>query len=131
MPLMWAHAEYIKLLRSAEDGQVFDLIPEVAERYLKPRERAPIEFWKLNRQAPIISVGVTLRIQAARPFMLHWGRGEWTNPTDTLAQETAIGMSFVDLATHHRDLSPLRFTFLWLDDNRWEGRDYTVRLRES
>ena len=30
MPLMWAHAEYIKLLRSVSDGHVFDLIPEVA-----------------------------------------------------------------------------------------------------
>ena len=34
MPLMWAHAEYIKLLRSVSDGHVFDLIPEVASRYL-------------------------------------------------------------------------------------------------
>src|SRR5712664_1646173 len=33
MPLMWAHAEYIKLLRSTHDGQVFDRIPAVAERY--------------------------------------------------------------------------------------------------
>jgi hypothetical protein len=33
MPLMWAHAEYLKLLRSTADGVVFDLIPEVAERY--------------------------------------------------------------------------------------------------
>ena len=33
MPLMWAHAEYIKLLRSARDGQVFDRIPSVVERY--------------------------------------------------------------------------------------------------
>ena len=31
MPLMWAHAEYIKLLRSKQDGKIFDSIPEVAE----------------------------------------------------------------------------------------------------
>ena len=30
MPLMWAHAEYIKLLRSVRDGKVSDLIVEVA-----------------------------------------------------------------------------------------------------
>jgi hypothetical protein len=39
MPLMWAHAEYIKLLRSTADGKVYDAIPEVAERYLGTRER--------------------------------------------------------------------------------------------
>jgi glucoamylase len=51
MPLMWAHAEYIKLLRSAFDGQVFDLIPEVAHRYLSDRrECSALEVWKPNRQ---------------------------------------------------------------------------------
>ena len=35
MPLMWSHAEYIKLLRSVRDNRVFDFIPEVAERYQK------------------------------------------------------------------------------------------------
>ncbi|HJX83970.1 MAG TPA: glycoside hydrolase family 15 protein, partial [Candidatus Angelobacter sp.] len=37
MPLMWAHAEYIKLLRSVADGQVFDRIAPVADRYLQNR----------------------------------------------------------------------------------------------
>lgn len=34
MPLVWAHAEHIKLLRSIADGAVFDLPPAAAERYL-------------------------------------------------------------------------------------------------
>ena len=38
MPLMWAHAEYIKLLRSASDRQVYDVIPEVRQRYLQAQE---------------------------------------------------------------------------------------------
>ena len=37
MPLMWAHAEYLKLLRSASDAKVYDLIPAVARRYLGKR----------------------------------------------------------------------------------------------
>jgi glucoamylase len=35
MPLLWAHAEYIKLLRSLRDGRVFDTPPRVVERYAK------------------------------------------------------------------------------------------------
>jgi glucoamylase len=42
MPLMWAHAEYVKLLRSVADCRVFDLIPVVAERYLNRRGRKDI-----------------------------------------------------------------------------------------
>ena len=33
MPLVWAHAEYLKLLRSAVDGRVFERISIVEERY--------------------------------------------------------------------------------------------------
>ncbi|TIP53948.1 MAG: hypothetical protein E5X68_37320, partial [Mesorhizobium sp.] len=34
MPLVWAHAEHIKLLRSLRDGAVFDLPPQGVERYI-------------------------------------------------------------------------------------------------
>ena len=48
MPLSWAHAEYIKLVRSAADSQVFDLISEVTDRYRARRQAVPMEVWKLN-----------------------------------------------------------------------------------
>ena len=51
MPLMWAHAEYIKLLRSVRDGKVSDLIYDVAKRYLGGRaDRQLFEVWKPTRQ---------------------------------------------------------------------------------
>ena len=34
MPLVWAHAEYVKLVRSLSEGRVFDLPPQTAKRYL-------------------------------------------------------------------------------------------------
>ncbi len=34
MPLVWAHAEFVTLLRSLRDGQVFDCPPQAARRYL-------------------------------------------------------------------------------------------------
>src|SRR5207244_1298687 len=38
MPLLWAHAEYIKLVRSAVEGRMIDLVPEVTDRY---QQRSP------------------------------------------------------------------------------------------
>ena len=67
MPLMWAHAEYIKLLRSASDGKVFDLIPEVADRYLGRRQGHPLfEVWKPNRQVSRVKKGATSSHSGAR-----------------------------------------------------------------
>ena len=34
LPLVWAHAEYIKLLRSEHDAAIFDLITAVRKRYI-------------------------------------------------------------------------------------------------
>jgi glucoamylase len=50
MALMWAHAEYIKLLRSTSDGKVYDSIPEISKRDLSERtKRKRLEIWKPNR----------------------------------------------------------------------------------
>jgi glucoamylase len=69
MPLMWAHAEYINLLRLSQDGKIFDWIPEVANRYLGDRaECKSLEVWKFNRQARIVRKGDILRIQALAAF---------------------------------------------------------------
>jgi len=50
IPLMWAHAEYVKLLRSVVDNRVFDHISPVTERYGNAGPRTAIEVWKINRQ---------------------------------------------------------------------------------
>jgi glucoamylase len=37
MPLVWAHAEYAKLVRSLHDGRVFDMPQQGYERYVRGR----------------------------------------------------------------------------------------------
>ena len=51
MPLMWARAEYIKLLRSICDGKVSDLTVAAGKRYFRARaDRQLFEVWKFTRQ---------------------------------------------------------------------------------
>jgi glucoamylase len=131
MPLMWAHAEYLKLLRSTADGVVFDLIPEVAGRYRNGNPREPIEIWKHNRQIQSVTPPCKLRIQSDEPFMLHWSKDEWHHPNDSRSTHTAVGLDFVDIELTAADHAPLRFTFRWDTRGQWEGRDYAVELRET
>ncbi|MEK6576741.1 MAG: glycoside hydrolase family 15 protein, partial [Nitrospirota bacterium] len=128
MPLMWAHAEYIKLLRSAHDGLVFDRIPIVAERYLKGKGRKDLEVWKFNRRVRIVKAGKTLRIQAPASFRLHWTTDEWKKVKDTEAVSTAVGIHFVDIPVSKRQKAPVRFTFYWPNEDRWEGKDFSVAV---
>jgi glucoamylase len=128
MPLMWAHAEYIKLLRSIADGRVFDLIPEVADRYQTRNECRPLEVWKPNRRPRTVPRGWLLRIQAAEPFDLVWTGDDWESVTDSVSAATRIGIHYVDIAVPETQRAPIRFTFRWSGGTRWEGRDYCVEV---
>ncbi len=95
-PLMWAHAEYLKLLRSKRDGQVFDRLPIVASRYLTDAERRPIQVWKLNRQVQTMPVDCALRIQVPSEFRLIWKEGSDAEHVME-STNTALGISYADV----------------------------------
>jgi glucoamylase len=129
-PLVWAHSEYVKLHRSASDRKVFDLIEPAYDRYVVGNgKRKTIEVWKSNRQVQTVPAGTLLRIQASSPFLLHWTSNEWQNSADTRSQATAIGIEFVDIPLPEQQRDPIRFTFLWLEEDRWEGNDFAVKIR--
>jgi glucoamylase len=131
MPLMWAHAEYIKLLRSTADGKVYDTIPEVAERYLsRSGERKRLEVWKQNRQVRFMHAGEALRVQGDAPFTLRWSSDDWKSEQDAKSTRNALEIDYVDLTDAPK--SPgvcIRFTFLWTEGSRWEGKNYDVTVR--
>src|SRR5450756_2319515 len=62
MPLCWAHAEYVSLVRSHRDGVCFDRIEPVYQRYAKDGTGSKIEMWTLAHQPQRIAQGKTLRI---------------------------------------------------------------------
>jgi glucoamylase len=132
MPLMWAHAEYIKLLRSASDDKVYDAIPEVQKRYLGDRKnRKLVEVWKPDRHVRFMRKGSILRIHGAEPFRLRWSGDGWKSQTDTDSSANALEIDFVDLpatVSSSKDVC-IRFTFFWRNSNRWEGQDYEVTVR--
>ncbi|MFN6527018.1 glycoside hydrolase family 15 protein [Nostoc sp. ChiSLP03a] len=129
MPLMWAHAEYIKLLRSTDDGQVFDFIPEVANRYLGERKQCKsLEIWKFNRQISQVKKGQTLRIDALASFQLHWSDDDWQTTQDMLSTSTKLGVNFVDISISDNQQQSINFTFFWIESSKWEGHNYTVRI---
>jgi glucoamylase len=125
VPLMWAHAEYLKLLRSVRDRRVFDLIPAVADRYLKPSRRRAITAWTFVCPAQVVAPGTTLRVIGESPFRLRWRVGEWQ---ETDSKTVLPSVHFVDIEVPAEGTRDVTFTFYWLDSNKWEGKDFTVSV---
>ncbi|PYS05733.1 MAG: hypothetical protein DMG17_33680, partial [Acidobacteria bacterium] len=58
----------------------------------------------------------------------HWTTDEWLHSTDARSRATGVDIEFVDLPLPDQK-TRIRFTFLWLDENRWEGNDYKIELQ--
>lgn len=127
MPLMWAHAEYIKLLRTRADGAVFDLLTPVADRYLRGRARTPIEIWQLHRQVPRIRAGDRLRLLLPAAFWMHGSRDGWKTIEELRSHPTRLGFEYLDLMLRPGP-EPFRFTLRWVEGDRWQGEDYAIAV---
>ena len=124
MPLMWAHAEYVKLLRSIHDGRVFDLIEPVAARYREGKGRRDLEVWKLNHQVRAVSPGQVLRVQAPAAFELDYSLDGGKTTGHTFSTPTTIGVGFVDVAVPRDQREAIRFTLRGSDGA--DGREFEV-----
>ena len=132
MPLVWAHAEYLKLLRSVHDGRVFDRIDAVADRYTGPdRQQALVDVFLLNRAIREMRAGRKLRIIASQTFRVLWSRDDWK--TNEITESCLVGnhISFVDLPVQDLRQGTVSFTLFWTEEFRWEGRNFDVAIANA
>jgi glucoamylase len=141
-PLVWAHAEYLKLLRSVVDNKVFDTIPVVADRYaVAPGTRSfrsNTEIFSLARPIASVPAGATLRIIDANRFTVRYTFDDWKTQTDGNAQVVGYPGAFVDIAMPAADAGGagrLIFTLHWQATadapDHWLGRNFTVSVQDS
>jgi glucoamylase len=129
MPLVWAHAEYLKLLRSLADGRVFDMPPQTVQRYLKDKTESPCLVWRFNHKIRSLPAGKILRIETSAPAVIHWSADEWNTSQDVRTNDTGLGIHAADLATGSLpEGKQTRFTFYWPDAGHWEGVDFVVSV---
>jgi glucoamylase len=129
MPLVWAHSEHIKLLRSLADGAVFDMPPQPVQRYQVEGVTSPLRTWRFNHKLRDLLCGKNLRIELRAPAIVHWSTDDWQTTTDTRTVENIFGMHVADLPVAAEGSGArVIFTFHWYPENRWEGQDFAVAL---
>ena len=129
MPLVWAHAEYLKLCRSLHDGRVFDTPPQTIQRYLVDRVGSPLAVWRPNHKARTLPAGKTLRIEVPTTAQIDWSLDAWITTHETATRDTGIGMHVADLPTDALEPgSSVEFRFRWPPSDTIEGVTYTVTV---
>jgi glucoamylase len=127
MPLCWAHAEYISLVRSHKDGVCFDCIQPVYQRYAKDGTGSKIEMWTFAHQPPRITQGKTLRLITGKAATIHWSFDGWATANDLVTHDAGFGCWFGDLPANQLPAGArIVFTFLWPEG--WEGKDFQAEI---
>lgn len=127
MPLVWAHAEFVKLVASRKLGRPFDRPEAVWQRYGGRRPAPPQAIW--TPRAPIASLraGQSLFLCLLRPAQVHHGSDDWQHVADIDTQDSGLAMHVVQLPTQSLKAgSRVDFTFRWTDDGTWDGVDRHV-----
>ncbi|HEV8111127.1 MAG TPA: glycoside hydrolase family 15 protein, partial [Burkholderiales bacterium] len=129
MPLVWAHAEHVKLLRSLADGRVFDMPPQPRQRYQIEGVRSRHCVWRFNNKCRSLSAGSVLRVELLAAAAIHWSSDAWRTVRDTPTQDSGFGIHFADLDTAGLAAGGgIVFTIHWTAADRWEGVDYGLAI---
>ena len=129
MPLVWAHAEYLKLRRSLRDGLLFDLPPQTVRRYLTEKTESPRLVWRFNHKLRSMPPGKILRVETLASAIVHWSGDDWRTVEDVATRDLGLGVHSADLRTQAlAEGSQVDFTFHWPDADRWEGENFAVRV---
>ena len=128
-PLVWAHAEYVKLLRSVADGKVFDRISVVEERYAVVAEKrtftSRMEIFQTARPISAMVQGGTLRIMDADRFRVVYTTNDWATTESLDSRVVGRPGSYADIVPPAA-AATIKFTLFWPETNRWLGRNVEV-----
>ena len=114
MPLVWAHAEYLKLCRSLFDGDIFDQPPQTSSGTCVEQTTSDRIIWRFNNKVRTMPANRTLRVETLAPAVVHWSVDGWRTVHDTATRDTTLGVHVCDLGTSdlcHGDRVDL--TFYW------------------
>ena len=129
MPLVWAHAEFLKLLCGRDQERPIDLLGCVEEHYRGRPIACEAWHWRLDTPFRSLPADRDLLIEMPAPFALHLGFDGWQAIEDRPSAPIAFGMHAVRLLKselHGRQ--SLDFTCYFTTEARWEGRNHRIRL---
>ena len=130
MPLVWAHAEFIKLVASRELGHAFDRPRATWERYGGEAPSVAHAFWL--PQAPIyrMAPGCNLYIASYLPGTILWSGDNWVSVQEVPTEDSELGLYIAHLQTAL--LPPgaqIDFTLRYASGD-YLGRDHKILVAE-
>jgi glucoamylase len=128
MPLVWAHAEFIKLCLSQSQGRPVDAPAHTWQRYHGRRAAPDFILWRFRHPRHRLPAGQELCLLLGAPAIVRWGVNGWQKPQDFNTEDWELGHVLrLPTRTLKRGES-VQFTFYWPEAGHWEGRDFSLDI---
>ena len=125
-PLVWAHAEFLKLLIATTTGMRADRLDVVSARYAKP---GPPTMAHVRDEVDLATIAAGILIESADPFVLHYGIDGWQDVADVDSEPVGLGRHGVVLTrTAHPGAKSINWTRFDPALAQWEGVDHRVEF---
>ena len=129
MPLVWAHAEFLKLLCARRLEKPLECLASVEHRYRARRPMAPVWHWRADAPIESLPPRRALIVEEIEPFRLHLGFDGWQHVADIVSEPLGLGLHGVRLdAALLAGHTALDFTRYFPARAAWEGVDHRVAL---
>lgn len=131
MPLVWAHSEYIKLLRSLHGNAVWDMPPQTVDRYLNSGRTADFQIWTTNQRRVWLVPGKNLRVDLNGPAQVQWTADE--SPKMIPTSDTGFGLHSAMLSLSALGAGAEIAVKVTPDDshiNKLKSDSFVIRTRE-
>jgi glucoamylase len=129
MPLVWAHAEFLKLLRARREKRPIELLNSV-EKHLRGKV-AEVGTWHWRTDTPFDALPANrdLLVEMENPFVLHMGFDGWQAVEDRPSSALPFGRHGVRLRKHElAGKRTLDFTRYFSRESTWEGNDHHISI---
>jgi glucoamylase len=125
MPLVWTHAEYLKLAASRLRKSPFDRPTAVWERYRG--ERPPLTRVLWSEQAPAVELpeGCALTIALKEAGAVRWGVDGWQDVREQSTTANSLGVHVLEIDTV-RLHAGRRIDMTYRSGAAWVGRDFRI-----
>ncbi len=126
MPLVWAHAEYLKLVASRALGRAFDRPDSVWERYHGERPTLTRVIWSQQAPAAQLPEGCALTVALREPGAVRWGLDGWQEVREQDTAANSLGLHLLQIDTSRLAGRYIDLTFR--SGANWIGTDFRIRV---
>ena len=130
MPLVWAHAEYVKLLRSIKEQKVWDTPPQTVQRYLVEKTTSPYQIWTERQQRAFLSPGKNLRVESPDGTGVRWSVDGGKTRYQLATTESGLGVRWAVLPVSEcRPGTRVQFYFYSSPEEQGRAKRFEVKIR--